>query len=205
VSDQSLLDRRALLQIASGSLLAGTLPVFRAESCSNANHQQHPGAAEVYTPQFFTPEELQLLDLVTEAILPADEHSPGAREAKVSLFADLIVSTSPSDVQADWRNGLRLLREQLKTSSLDQWLAEASANEHKPNTVLDLFFVKLKQTTIEGYYTSAIGIHQDLRYIGNSYQKEWKGCTHEEHQTGAASLRGSGASPSSDLGNQPSS
>ena len=40
-----------------------------------------------------------MLDQLTEMIIPADDHSPGAREAKVGLFIDLIVAHSGEDVQ----------------------------------------------------------------------------------------------------------
>ncbi len=36
--------------------------------------------------------------------------------------------------------------------------------------------------TINGYYTSAIGIQQDLQYVGNDFLPEFPGCTHPEHQ-----------------------
>jgi hypothetical protein len=37
--------------------------------------------------------------------------------------------------------------------------------------------------TVDGYYTSSIGIHQELRYQGNAYLKEFIGCTHPEHRS----------------------
>jgi Gluconate 2-dehydrogenase subunit 3 len=183
------IDRRQLLQLASAGLFAGNFRILDAQACDNAHHE---AAAETkpYTVQFFTPQEIALLDRAMEAILPADDHSPGAHEAQVPLFADLIVSNSPSDVKADWRDGLQLLAAELKTSSLDDWLGGAAANERNPRTVLDLFFAKLKQMTVEGYYTSRIGIHQELRYQGNTYQTEFKGCTHAEHQTQARAVLG---------------
>jgi hypothetical protein len=36
--------------------------------------------------------------------------------------------------------------------------------------------------TIDGYYTSKIGIHQELEYQGNTALAEFEGCTHPEHQ-----------------------
>ncbi len=178
----SQINRRRLLQIASVSVLAEPFHLLVAETCTNANHGS--GAeTKSYTAQFFAPDEMALLDRATEAILPADDHSPGARAAQTSLFADLIVSNSPDDVKQDWRAGLRLLAAELQNSTLTDWLNTAAANEQNPRGPLDLFFVKLKQTTVEGYYTSSIGIHQDLQYQGNTYLKEFKGCTDVEHQT----------------------
>ena len=177
----SKIERRRLLQLASASVLADRFDFLVAQSCTNANHGSTTDT-KPYTVQFFSPEEMALLDRAMEAILPADEHSPGAHEAQTSLSADLIVSNSPDDVKQDWRAGLRLLASELKNSTLTEWLDRAAAKEHNPDSVLDLFFVKLKQMTVEGYYTSRIGIGQDLQYQGNTYLKEFKGCTDVEHQ-----------------------
>ncbi|HEX4769599.1 MAG TPA: gluconate 2-dehydrogenase subunit 3 family protein [Bryobacteraceae bacterium] len=187
--DLSRIDRRKLLQLAAAGLLAGNFRILDAQACDNTHHGD-AAESKPYTAQFFTAEEIAVLDRVMEAILPADDHSPGAHAAQVPLFADLIVANSPADVKADWRSGLQLLAAELKTSSLDDWLARTAENERNPRTVLDLFFAKLKQMTVEGYYTSRIGIHQDLRYQGNTYQTEFKGCTHAEHQTQARGVLG---------------
>ena len=135
-----------------------------------------------YQPRFFTEAELSLLDRLCEMIIPADAHSPGAQAAQVSLFTDVMVSTSDEGVKNQWRTGLRLMREAAQRSSLAEALAEAGAHEDNPATDLERFFVTLKLMTVEGYYTSAIGIHQDLEYAGNDYLSAFPGCTHAEHQ-----------------------
>ena len=199
--DPLRIERRRLLQLASAAILTTSLPPLEAQTCTNANH----GTSSQKTPyaaQFFTPDELALLDRTMEAILPADEHSPGAHEAQLPLFADLIVANSPDEVKQDWRSGLRLLAAELEASDLATWLASAAANERDPRTVLDNFFVKLKQMTVEGYYTSQIGIHQELNYQGNTYLKEFKGCTHAEHQSQSRNLLGLDCIGPATLGHQ---
>jgi hypothetical protein len=42
--------------------------------------------------------------------------------------------------------------------------------------------VVLKQMTVNGYYTSSIGIHKDMEYVGNTYLAAYPECTHPEHQ-----------------------
>ena len=181
LGDGTRIPRRKVIQLASAAFLGQSLPVLNAETCATNPHSAVTGN-EPYTLQFFTPDEIKLLDAAMEKIIPADEHSPGAHEAQVALFADLMVATSPKDVKEDWRIGLHLLAEEVERSSLNDWLKKSAANEQDPVTVLDLFFVKLKQMTVDGYYTSRIGIHQDLQYQGNTYLSEFKGCTHAEHQ-----------------------
>jgi hypothetical protein len=133
------------------------------------------------TLRFFSQSEAVMLDELMEMIIPADHHSPGARAAQVSLFADLMVATSDETMQAHWRQGLRLMAEVAAKSSLAEALAMASANEDSPQSELEKFFVTLKEMTVNGYYTSAIGIHQDLQYGGNTYLLSFPGCTHHDH------------------------
>jgi gluconate 2-dehydrogenase gamma chain len=128
-----------------------------------------------YKLQFFTPAENELVDQLAEIIIPADDHSPGAHAARVSLFADLMVATSNDAVKEQWRHGLRVFRETVAKSSAADAIAQAAAHEARPTTDLELFFIVLKQMIVNGYYTSEIGIHKDLEYIGNTYVAEFPG------------------------------
>jgi hypothetical protein len=64
----------------------------------------------------------------------------------------------------------------------DAIVATMAGNEQKPTTDLERFFGTLKRMTIDGYYTSKVGIHQELQYQGNTAISEFPGCTHPEHQ-----------------------
>ena len=138
--------------------------------------------AAAYTLQFFSEDESRLLDQLMEMIIPADDHSPGAHEAKTNLFADLMVATSNDALKKRWQDGIRLIREEAKNSSLAEALRGAAVNEENPTTDLERFFVVLKQMTVNGYYTSATGIHQEMEYVGNAYLGAFPACTHPEHQ-----------------------
>lgn len=175
--------RRTAIKIVALGALAPKLDALGAAVC-------HPAAgtawsATNYELRFFTKEENELADQVMEMIIPADHHSPGAHEAQASLFADLMVATSGDAVKTQWRNGLRLMREEASqssltspapTASLAAALAKASAHEGAPQTELERFFNTLKNMTVNGYYTSAIGIHQDLQYQGNTYLPAFPEC-----------------------------
>ena len=180
------MDRRMVLRILGAGAIAPRLRAF-----AEAAHCQEDlvALAQInaqpprYRLQFFTPEENELVDQLTELIIPADDHSPGARAAKVSLFADLMLATGDEHAKLHWRSGLRAVNEEAAKSSLPAALAAAAANEAAPKSELEHFFASLKEMTVVGYYTSAIGIHQDLGYRGNSFLTSFKGCTHPEHQT----------------------
>ena len=87
----------------------------------------HAGPAEPYRLQFFRPDENELLDALMEMIIPADAHSPGARAAKVSLFADWMVSHDSAATQREWRDGLRRMNEEARKTSRADALANAAA------------------------------------------------------------------------------
>jgi Gluconate 2-dehydrogenase subunit 3 len=132
---------------------------------------------DTYQLKFFNNEENELVDQWMEMIIPADGHSPGAHAAKVSLFADWMIATGDEVTKGRWREGVRAMQEEVARSSPEEALAKAAAHEDHPSTVLQRFFVELKRMTVNGYYTSAIGIHQDLQYVGNTYLSAFPGCT----------------------------
>ncbi len=174
------MERRTVLQLISIGALSPGFDALRANMACQAVHP--PLNAQPYKLRFFSAAEDQLLDSLMEKIIPADSHSPGAHEAKVSQFTDWMVSTSPAKVQQEWREGLKLMKQEIGRSSLDAALAKAAQHEEKPETELERFFVTLKSMTVDGYYTSEIGIHKDMQYVGNVYNPDYKGCTHPEHQ-----------------------
>ena len=45
-----------------------------------------------------------------------------------------------------------------------------------PKTPLEKFFAVTKRATVQGYYMSEIGIHQELKYKGNQMLAEFVGC-----------------------------
>jgi hypothetical protein len=171
--------RRNLLQLISVGALS---PGFDALRAMEACRAIHAGPSEPYQLRFFRPDENELLDSLMEMIIPADNHSPGAHEAKVSLFADWMVSHEPAATQQEWRTGLRRMNEEARNTSRADALAQAAAGEAHPESDLHRFFIRLKQMTVDGYYTSEIGLHQDLQYQGNGHLMNFPGCEHPEHK-----------------------
>jgi hypothetical protein len=124
-----------------------------------------------------------------EAIIPADERSPGAKEARVADYIDLLLGEAPDDgVRETWLGGLAALDTEASTkfgapfvrlgaAQVEALLTDLSRNEAAPQkTPLEAFFTTTKQATIHAYYTSEIGIHKELRYKGNQLLAEFTGC-----------------------------
>lgn len=178
------MERRAVLRLVALTALSHKLNALpNGAQMSMAQMAMAPIATD-YKLQFFSEEESRLLDELMEMIIPADAHSPGAHEARTNLFADLMVFTSSDAVKKQWRDGLQAIGQEGAHSSLAEALHKAAAGEEDPQTAEQHFFVALKQMTVNGYYTSAIGIHQEMEYVGNTYLAAYPECTHAEHKEG---------------------
>ncbi|MBO0722236.1 MAG: gluconate 2-dehydrogenase subunit 3 family protein, partial [Blastocatellia bacterium] len=137
--------------------------------------------------QFFTTTEYTLVDELSEMIIPADDHSPGAREAKVADFLDRTLGeTLDTEMKQRWREGLKSIEaiaqemhgKDFMNAAPDQRTAtldRIAKNETNPQKAEDKFFVELKSAVAFAYYTSKIGLTQDLEYKGNTYLKEFVG------------------------------
>jgi hypothetical protein len=187
--------------------LAGWLPSASAASVRGGlvgmhgmRHAPPPAAAPAtpYVPQFFKSDEFETVEILTEMIIPSDE-KPGAKEAYVASYIDFVVFSAgefePS-LQKDWTRGLALL-EQLSKEKYGRPFREISAAEREQLlTEMSLperdrershpgfaFYRLVKEMTVEGFYSSRIGLIDVLEYQGLSFLSEFPGCTHPEHQT----------------------
>jgi Gluconate 2-dehydrogenase subunit 3 len=144
-------------------------------------------AAQARVPTFFTPDELALVDELSEIIIPTDEHSPGARTAKVAAYIDARLAEAWEDQErTTFREGLqavdRLAQETngvpFLRATADQRVAvltRFAEHEKDPQSAGDRFFVDLKRRVVEAYYSSEIGIKQEMEYKGNVYLAEFVG------------------------------
>ena len=165
------MERRTVLKLV---MLGGLVPPALS-SGQNGDSAKSSDDIEKHPLQYFTEQESEMLDRLMEKIIPSDEHSPGAHAAKVNLFADKMVAASSDEVKRQWRHGLQLMHEAAAHSSLQESLAKSAAHEDHPSNELEHFFIQLKAMTARGYYTSSIGIHNDLEYQGNTYL-QFAGC-----------------------------
>ena len=214
--------RTALKTLGAGAGAVALLPWLSEEGLAAFADVQKAKAAPVL--KVLTPAQYATVEALTEAILPADEHSPGAKAARVADYLDLLLSEADAPLRQRWLEGLAALDAEaskrfarpfarLDTTQVDAIFTDISAYETaktpasdpaldiprneeprpKPpqvdtllgdvnrhasgrKTLLEEFFGNSKQATIHGYYTSEIGIHQELRYKGNKVLLEFVGC-----------------------------
>lgn len=184
------LNRRSLLKAIGTSVgTIALLPVISDEGALAFEAIQRANAAP--KPKALTAAQYATVDAFTEAIIPTDAHSPGAKAARVADYIDLLLSESDASLRTAWTQGLAALDEaatarykvpfvKLTPAQVNEFLTTISANEAKPTTPVEQFFRTTKDATIRGYYTSEIGIHKDLQYKGNQYLPEFVGCLTED-------------------------
>jgi hypothetical protein len=182
--------RRRMMKQLTASVAATAFPILGQNPPPENRHSPQPAtkqAAEAYRYLYFRPEQLGTLEALTETIIPADEHSPGAKEARVAEYIDTTVADSPESVKRLWDGGLVLANNMAQNSfgrpysecSTTEQIAimsEFAGHENGRDTPEEKFFVVLKRATIDGYYTSKIGIYQDLRYQGNTALPAFPSC-----------------------------
>jgi hypothetical protein len=207
--------RKSLKAIAVGTLSAGLL----LDACKTDNkkeaaaknsepsneftldraEEEKEREKEITSKTFFTPHEMSTITVLADIIIPRDEISGSASDAKVPEFIEYIVKDKPEH-QVPMRGGLRWLDvESLKrfnkafidcdqTQQLnivdDIAYPEITYKENgklvtkgkkaKPGMGPGItFFSLMRDLTTSGFYTSEIGV-KDVGYAGNTPNK-WNG------------------------------
>jgi gluconate 2-dehydrogenase gamma chain len=136
-------------------------------------------------PNFFTANEMATITLLGDIIIPKDEVSGSASDAKVPEFIEFIVKDMPEH-QVPMQGGLRWLDMQcLKrydkafkdcshTQQMEMVDEIAWPKKAKPEMGPGVsFFNLMRNLTATGFYTSEIGV-KDIGYIGNT-ANQWNG------------------------------
>jgi hypothetical protein len=134
---------------------------------------------------FFSDHEIKTIAVLSDIIIPADEVSGSATDAKVPEFIEFIVKDKPEH-QTPMRGGLRWLdiqsnknfqksfidcTQQQQLQLVDQIAYPAKAAPQMKQGVS--FFNLMRNLTATGFYTSAMGI-KDIDYKGNK-PNQWNG------------------------------
>lgn len=134
---------------------------------------------------FFTPAEMATITLLADIIIPKDEVSGSASDAKVPDFIEFIVKDMPAH-QTPMRGGLRWL----EMHSLKRFEKSfAAITEKQRFEIVDdiaypdkakasmkqgvAFFNLMRNLTATGFYTAEIGV-KDIGYVGN-VPNQWTG------------------------------
>jgi len=135
--------------------------------------------------KFFTAHEMQTIGVLSDIIIPKDQVSGSATDAKVPDFIEFIVKDKP-DFQTPMRGGLRWLdiesnkrfNNAFKDCTPSQRIQIvddiAYPLKAKPEMKQGVaFFNLMRNLTATGFYTSEIGV-RDVGYMGNN-PNQWNG------------------------------
>jgi hypothetical protein len=144
--------------------------------------------------KFFTDHEMATITVLADIIIPEDEISGSAGDAKVPEFIEFIVKDMPQH-QIPMRGGLRWLdmhslkqhNKPFKDCTAEEQLAiveqiayPVKAKKNKELTQGVAFFSLMRNLTATGFYTSEIGV-KDIGYAGNKVA-QWNGVPDEVMQ-----------------------
>jgi len=181
------MDRREVLKSLGTAL---SLPVLQQLGWSEAlalgrevhGRLQSEGEANRYIFKTLDPDQSQTVATIAELIIPQTD-TPGAKAARVHEFIDLILTEWFSSEESerflagltdlDRRSGKRFndCDEAEQIGILKELEAEALASQKKgPRIPLAPashrhFFLAMKSLTLIGYYTSEIGMKEELEYV----------------------------------------
>jgi hypothetical protein len=127
-------------------------------------HAQHAAAPPPPKPVTFSESELGLIGQIAELIIPATT-TPGAIGAGVPAYIDAVCSRN-AELTRTIREGLGALRGQPDEAMLAK--LEASGSR---------LFRVMKNLTADGYYTSRIGLMEELGYSGNHALGAFPSCS----------------------------
>ncbi|GAC1648338.1 MAG: gluconate 2-dehydrogenase subunit 3 family protein [Gemmatimonadaceae bacterium] len=140
--------------------------------------------------RFFTVDEYRNVRLLADYIIPRDERSGSATDARVPEFIDALMAdadTSPA-ARTAMRGGLAWLEGECRRRHN---LGFMQASDAQRRHILDdiawpakargamtsgvAFFTQFRDLVATGFFSSAMG-YEDLRYRGNVFYPEWNGC-----------------------------
>ena len=139
---------------------------------------------------FFTAAEWRTVSVLADDIIPRDSRSGSATDAGVPAYIDYHLSVPETDenTRVAIRGGLAWLNTESRTRFRRNY---ASLSQAQRNQILDdiawpdkakpefshgvTFFSRMRDFVGSGFFSSSIG-WKDLRYEGNVFNPEWKGC-----------------------------
>jgi hypothetical protein len=193
--------RQAIRALASGAVAAATSASWVESLTALARQQAHAHAADAviaaqsWAPHTLTAHQNDLVVALTELIIPQTD-TPGARGANVNRFVDQVLTEAQAPVRDSFVRGLTWIdtrsralfkakdflgaSPEQQTTLLTRLSAEGNPN--KEETIGRDFFQAIKSMTINGYYTSEIGLRKELGDSGQLFLPQFQGCDHPEHQ-----------------------
>lgn len=196
------LDRRELLRrLSLAGVGALTSPAW-ARALGTAGTHAHAAAVVAaaepgWTPSFLSTDQDKLVTAMAEAIIPATD-TPGATAAFVNRYVDAILGDADEQEQDDFVRGLAWMDRRSQSLYGQDFVAATREQQNALLTIVGgddersdaddvgrAFFDDMKAKTIVGYFTSEVGINDELKDGGPLFFPGLTPCTHPEHGAAA--------------------
>jgi hypothetical protein len=143
-----------------------------------------------YVPKFFTPHEWKTASMLADYIIPRDDVSGSATDAKVPEYMDWLLNDKEAslnsktamrgglawmDLQASERFGKTFIEatDAQRRQILDDIAWPKKAKPEMSQGVA--FFNRFRDLTASGFYSSEMG-YKDVKFVGNVALPAWTGC-----------------------------
>ena len=186
--------RRMVLGSAGMACAAGWVDRLSEVALARAVPAQAAENAAGWTPRVLTAHQNATVTEISELIIPQTE-TAGARAARVNQFIDTVLEDAPAAERESFIRGLAWIDRRSRASSGADFIETPPAAQEALLTVISSrenaapddrdgveFFEAIKRLTITGYYTSEVGMREELDDDGTRYFAEKQGCVHAEHQ-----------------------
>ena len=174
-------DRREALRILGAIGTTCAFPFASNELYGQHVHPQAGPQSQYGPPRFFTPPEFTTVSRLADLIIPTTD-TPGAVDAGVPAYIDFVVDSN-EEWQKLYREGLAWLqRMQFDGMTEERQIDLLSKYIDKHGDELaERFLRAVKSMTADGYYTSSVGLVEDLGYKGNTALERFPTCEVPEH------------------------
>jgi hypothetical protein len=162
---------------------------------ADAGTAQAAAAVPDWKPKILTTHQNEAVIMLTELIIPETD-TPGAKATLVNRFVDAVLADASSGDRESFVRGLAWIDERSRALFEKDFVSAASADQTALLTRLSAegnpekeaaigleFFEAIKSMTINGYYTTEIGLRRELGDSGQLFQAVSQGCDHPEHQS----------------------
>ena len=193
MSDVSRRDALKLMGVVPlvGALEWSAPSVERATRMVAQLHEE--GDAQAYAPKFFTAHEWRTVRVLADMIIPKDERSGSATDAKAPEFIDFMLMDKETSEgsRVSMRGGLAWLDTEHRRRFGKDFLGATDAQRRavlddiaypkkaKPELTAGVnWFNRFRSNVGSAFFSSAMG-WQDLKYMGNVFNPGWNGCPPE--------------------------
>lgn len=194
--------REMLRRLMAGAGAAAAIPAFELSAQAAAAQETAPPEPPVlgaalppdpalsspnWKPVFFDHHQNETLVVVSDLLIPETD-TPGAKAAHVNRFIDLLLSAEPAETKKNyleaiaWLDGYCLSKysrpfTRLAPSEQSAVMALLTHDNGDPEIGRGVeLFALIKDSISQAYYSSEIGMIEELKYQTDPFQASFPGC-----------------------------